>query len=201
MSKLDIGVTLQAKGNTLKDGVWFSYYPLATSDATAKGYLKDAAGNIDIPGGGQNPVQITFHLATKQLTVGGTTYTASFQLADSAGARETLAIKQGISDPKEDIFDPPKLDSSGGVGSVKDQVFTSSLKRDDVTYDYKLKVGLTPAGGRTTNVGHDPKIKNGGTASRWGADEVLIVVAAFVLGMGSTLVFPRLMKFVLQLFR
>ena len=200
MSKLDIGVTLQAKGNTLRDGVWLSYHPLNTSDAAAKGYLKDAAGNIEIPGGGVDEVQIAFQLQTRQLTLDRVQYKASFQLANNAHARETLAIRQGVALPPSGIFEDPRLDSDD-LGGAAGKVSTVSKKRDDKTYSYTLKVGLADQQGRIVNVEHDPKIKNGGTASRWGVGNPLTAVALVTFGAVLALVFPHLVKLALQLFR
>ena len=193
MCYLDIAVKLQAKGASIDKGLWFSFYPSKTDCETV--YLKDSAGNIEIPATNKGSVQINFVLETSQLTIGSTLYTASFQLADGADAQKTLAITRGINPQLPTIFKAPEFPSGSAPSGPSNKVSTTSLGRDDVTYDYMLKVGLTPAGGQTTNVGHDPKIKNGGTAFHWGIENPFTAVGLVALGVLVTLAFRWSLKF------
>lgn len=192
MCYLDIAVKLQAKGTLIDSGLWFSFYPSKTDCETT--YLKDAAGNIEIPASNKGNVQINFVLETSQLTIGSKQYKASFQLADGASAQKTLAITQGVNPQLPATFKAPEFPSGSTPSGPPNKVSTTSLGRDDVSYDYMLKVGLTPAGGRTTNVGHDPKIKNGGTAFHWGIENPLTAVLLVVSGVLVTLACQRLLK-------
>jgi hypothetical protein len=156
--RLKINVTLERKGTSLTNGLFFTY-AYADPVKTKAFYLHDASGNIVIPESESEAVEITFRLKTTQMRIGGQLYDISFKLApDSALPQLHPLMITATSGPiPPGLFDIPPVNPDHVT-----TVVATVKQRDRAEYAYRLLVGVRAQSGATRNVEHDPKIRNGG---------------------------------------